>query len=76
MMSSFPASPCTLKAGTGTPLPAASHAASTKACAVPGQPRQTQSHVDAALGINPNIKINPAVLRAVRMGSTPRPREH
>jgi hypothetical protein len=62
--------------GTGAPLPAASHAALAKAYVVLGQPQQAQTNVDAALRLNPNIKINAAVLRAARMGSTPRPTEH
>jgi hypothetical protein len=61
--------------GTGAPLPAASHAALAKAYVVLGQPRQAQTNVDAALKLNPNIKINAAVLHAARMGSTPRPTE-
>ncbi len=61
--------------GTGAPLPAASHAALAKAYVVLGQPQKAQANVDAALRLNPDIKINPAVLRAARMGSTPRPTE-
>ncbi|TPG11054.1 hypothetical protein EAH75_08830 [Rhodanobacter glycinis] len=61
--------------GTGAPLPAASHAALAKAYVVLGQPQQAQANVDAALRLNPNIKINAAVLRAARMGGTPRPTE-
>ncbi|HEY8682831.1 MAG TPA: hypothetical protein VIM06_06625 [Rhodanobacter sp.] len=61
--------------GTGAPVPAASHAALAKAYVVLGQPRQAQTNVDAALKLNPNIKINAAVLHAARMGSTPRPTE-
>lgn len=61
--------------GTGAPLPAASHAALAKAYVVLGQPQRAQTNVDAALRLNPNIKINAAVLHAARMGSTPRPTE-
>ena len=60
--------------GTGVSLPAASHAALAKACVVLGQPRKAQANVDAAFKLNPNIKINAAVLHAARMGS--RPTEH
>lgn len=56
---------------TGAPLPAASHAALAKAYVVLGQPQKAQANVDAALRLNPNIKINAAVLHAARMGSRP-----
>jgi tetratricopeptide (TPR) repeat protein len=62
--------------GTGAPLPAASHAALARAYVVLGQPQQAQANVDAALRLNPDIRINAAVLHAARMGSTPRPPEH
>ena len=61
--------------GTAAPLPAASHAALAKAYVVLGQPQKAQANVDAALRLNPNIKINPAVLHAARMGGSPRPPE-
>ena len=60
--------------GADVPLPAASHAALAKAYVVLGQPQQAQANVDAALRLNPNIKINAAVLRAARMSN--RPTEH
>jgi Tfp pilus assembly protein PilF len=60
---------------TGATLPAASHAALAKAYVMPGQPQKAQANVDAALKLNPNIRINAAVLHAARMGSTPRPTE-
>jgi len=60
--------------GTGAPLPAASHAALAEAYVVLGQPQKAQANVDAAYKLNPNIKINAAVLHAARVGS--RPTEH
>lgn len=60
--------------GTGAPLPAASHAALAKAYVVLGQPQKAQANVDAAYKLNPNIRINTAVLRAARVGN--RPAEH
>jgi tetratricopeptide (TPR) repeat protein len=60
--------------GTGGPLPAASHAALAKAYVVLGEPQKAQANVDAAFKLNPNIKINAAVLHAARVGS--RPAEH
>lgn len=62
--------------GTGAPLPAASHAALARAYVVLGQPQQAQANVDAAVRLNPDIRINAAVLHAARMGSSPRPPEH
>jgi hypothetical protein len=56
---------------TGAVLPAASHAALAKAYVVLGQPQKAQANVDAARRIDPNIRINPAVLRAARTGSHP-----
>jgi tetratricopeptide (TPR) repeat protein len=55
--------------GNGAPLPAASHAALAKAYVVLGQPQKAQANVDAALKLNPNIKINAAVLHAAKVGS-------
>ncbi|KRE82950.1 hypothetical protein ASG75_15535 [Rhodanobacter sp. Soil772] len=57
--------------GTGAPLPAASHAALAKAYVVLGQPQRAQANVDAARRIDPNIRINAAVLRAARTGGNP-----
>jgi len=57
--------------GTGTPLPAASHAALAKAYVVLGQPQKAQANVEAARRIDPNIRINAAVLRAARTDSHP-----
>ena len=51
---------------TGVPLPAASHAALAKAYVVLDQPQRAQANVDAALKLNPAIRINPAVLHAAR----------
>jgi len=56
---------------TAAPLPAASHAALAKAYAVLGEPRKAQTNVEAARRIDPNVKINPAVLRAARTGDHP-----
>ena len=56
---------------TGAVLPAASHAALAKAYVVLGQPQKAQANVDAARRIDPNIRINAAVLRAARTGSHP-----
>lgn len=56
---------------TGAALPAASHAALAKAYVVLGQPQKAQANVDAARRIDPNIRINAAVLRAARTGSHP-----
>jgi tetratricopeptide (TPR) repeat protein len=56
---------------TAAPLPAASHAALAKAYVVLGQPQRAQANVDAARRIDPNIRINAAVLRAARMGGNP-----
>lgn len=56
---------------TAAPLPAASHAALAKAYVVLGQPQKAQANVDAARRIDPNIRINAAVLRAARTGSHP-----
>lgn len=56
---------------TAVPLPAASHAALAKAYVVLGQPRQAQANVEAARRIDPNIRINPVVLRAARVGGNP-----
>jgi hypothetical protein len=36
-----------------------------------GQPQRAQANVDAARRIDPNIRINAAVLRAARMGGNP-----
>lgn len=57
--------------GTGTPLPAASHAALAKAYVVLGQPQKAQANVEAARRIDPNIRINAAVLRAAGTDSHP-----
>ncbi|KZC21767.1 hypothetical protein RHOFW104R3_19135 [Rhodanobacter denitrificans] len=57
--------------GTGTPLPAASHAALAKAYVVLGQPQKAQANVEAARRIDPNVKINAAVLRAARTDGHP-----
>ena len=56
---------------TAAPLPAASHAALAKAYVVLGQPRQAQASVEAARRIDPNVKINAAVLRAARTDGHP-----
>lgn len=56
---------------TDAVLPAASHAALAKAYVVLGQPQRAQANVDAARRIDPNIRINPSVLRAARTGSHP-----
>lgn len=56
---------------TGAVLPAASHAALAKAYVVLGQPQKAQANVDAARRIDPNIRINAAVLRAARTGGHP-----
>jgi tetratricopeptide (TPR) repeat protein len=56
---------------TAAPLPAASHAALAKAYVVLGQPQKAQANVDAARRIDPNIRINAAVLRAARTGGNP-----
>lgn len=56
---------------TGAVLPAASHAALAKAYVVLGQPQKAQANVEAARRIDPNIRINPSVLRAARTGSHP-----
>ena len=56
---------------TGAVLPAASHAALAKAYVVLGQPQKAQANVEAARRIDPNIRINAAVLRAARTGSHP-----
>lgn len=57
---------------TGTTLPAASHAALAKAYVVLGQPQKAQANVDAALKLNPAIRINAAVLHAARAGEPTR----
>lgn len=56
---------------TGAVLPAASHAALAKAYVVLGQPKKAQANVDAARRIDPNIRIDPTVLRAAGTGSHP-----
>jgi hypothetical protein len=56
---------------TAAPLSAASHAALAKAYVVLGQPQRAQANVDAARRIDPNIRINAAVLRAARAGGNP-----
>jgi tetratricopeptide (TPR) repeat protein len=56
---------------TAAPLPAASHAALAKAYVVLGQPQKAQANVEAARRIDPNIRINAAVLRAARTGGNP-----
>jgi tetratricopeptide (TPR) repeat protein len=56
---------------TGATLPAASHAALARAYVVLGQPQKAQANVDAALKLNPGIKINADVLHAARAGSLP-----
>lgn len=56
---------------TDVALPAASHAALAKAYVVLGQPQKAQANVEAARRIDPNIRINPNVLRAARTGSHP-----
>jgi hypothetical protein len=56
---------------TDVALPAASHAALAKAYVVLGQPQKAQVNVNAARRIDPNIRINPAVLRVARTGSHP-----
>lgn len=63
---------------TAAPLPADAHAALAKAYVVLGQPQKARANIDAARRINPNIKINTAVLRAARnTRPTPsRPPEH
>ncbi|MHB1057968.1 MAG: hypothetical protein ACYC0F_08810 [Rhodanobacter sp.] len=61
--------------GSAVPLPAASHAALARAYAVLGQPQQARANVDAALKLNPHIKINPAVLHAAKAGGGHQPKE-
>jgi len=56
---------------TDVALPAASHAALAKAYVVLGQPQKAQANVEAARRIDPNIRINPNVLRAARTGDHP-----
>lgn len=56
---------------TEVALPAASHAALAKAYVVLGQPQKAQVNVEAARRIDPNIRINPNVLRAARTGDHP-----
>ncbi len=48
-----------------------SHAALATTCVVPGQPQKAPAKVDAALKLDPNIRINAAVLRAAVAGNTP-----
>jgi len=57
--------------GTGTPLPAASHAALAKAYVILDQPQKAQANIEAARRIDPGVKINPKVLRAARTGTQP-----
>lgn len=56
---------------TDAPLPATSHAALAKAYVVLGQPQKAQTNIDEARRLDPNIKFNPAVLRAARVGGHP-----
>ncbi len=56
---------------TDVALPAASHAALAKAYVALGQPQKAQANVEAARRIDPNIRINPNVLRAARTGDHP-----
>ena len=42
-----------------------------KAYVVLGQPQKAQANVEAARRIDPNIRINPSVLRAARTGGHP-----
>lgn len=57
---------------TDAALPATSHAALAKAYVVLGQPQRAQMNVDAALKLDPNIRINAAVLHAARADELPR----
>lgn len=60
---------------TAAPLPAASHVALAKAYAVLGQPEKAQANVEAARRLDPNIKINAAVLRETDAGGAHQPAE-
>lgn len=51
---------------TAAPLPASTHAALAKAYVVLGQPQKAKASVDAALKLNPDVRINTAVLQAVK----------
>ncbi|HEY9132675.1 MAG TPA: hypothetical protein VIM98_13030 [Dyella sp.] len=51
--------------GTGVSLPADSHLALAKAYVALEQPDQARANVEAAVKANPQLKINPALLRAV-----------
>lgn len=54
---------------TNAPLPAESHIALAKAYVALDQPQQARTNVDAALQANPQLKINPALLHAIRTDS-------
>ena len=58
------------------PLPATAHAALAKAYVVLDHPQQAQANIDAALRLNPGIRINPRVLQAARARNAPRTPEH
>ena len=57
------------------PLPADSRIALAKAYVVLGQPQKAQTNVEAALKMDPKLKLNPALLHAARAGSIPPPPE-
>ena len=57
------------------PLPADSRIALAKAYVVLGQPQKAQTNVEAALKMDPKLKVNPALLHAASAGSIPPPPE-
>ena len=58
------------------PLPAAAHVALAKAYVVLDHPRQAQANIDAARRLDPDVRINPGVLRAARTRDVQRAQEH
>ena len=54
---------------TNAPLPAESHIALAKAYVALDQPQHARTNVEAALQVNPQLKVNPALLRAIRTDS-------
>jgi tetratricopeptide (TPR) repeat protein len=54
---------------TNAPLPAESHLALARAYVALDQPQQARTNVEAALQADPQLKVNPALLRAIRTDS-------
>jgi hypothetical protein len=61
---------------TSTPLLAESHIALAKAYVVLDEPHKAQANVEAAMKMNPQLQVNPALLHAVQANNTQQSPEH